>query len=379
VRVPLLAAALFAAAVWPAAFALTLVSTAAILAETLPFVVAGVVAERTLGRFGRLAPYAGCGCAAGPSARSLPATALAWFALGPVPSLVRFAAAVLVDRALRRARPAAGVRCTHEAGDIAAELERLVPFALAAATGLHAASGVDLCRTGLAPQIAAGAVLGFFAPPCAIGAIAVASTLRANAPAAATAFLCVAGIADLNAFGRTRRAASSGDACAYALIAVAAAFVAYRNGAQLVRPAFAPALALCTGAAVALAIVNRTKPAQRFHIAPVLIVAGGLVAVPPPVYRATETTLVQAFPGERLTFTGRITQNQKATTLVRYAVTCCRADAAPLVVRLARKASLRDGTWATAEGTIVSAPAGLVLDVTGFTPVAPPRDPFLYR
>lgn len=369
---------MLAAAVWPNEARLSLVSAAAVVAEALPFVLAGVLAERIAGRRTSLIAYAGCGCGAGASARSLPAAALTCLTFGPLPALARVAAATIVAWLVRRdRRPPCRA---HDATDLASELERLVPFAIAAAVAAQLAVRFDLAHAGLALQIAAGAALGFCASPCAIGAIAVASALRAHAAPAAAAFLCVAGIVDLNALVRTRSPArDAGDAFAYTLLAIGAALVAYRHGAELVRPAFAPVLAACAAIAAATAIARRNRRGRRFHLAPVVILLGALIAAPPPVYSATETTLAEIFPGERVSFTGVLARDGRAAALVRYAITCCRADAAPVVVRLARPARLTQGTWARADGVIVGTPGDFALYQERVTPVSPPADPFLYR
>lgn len=377
-RKSLFAAAILATAVWPNEARLTLVSAAAILVEVLPFALAGVVAGSITGRQAWPIAYAGCGCAAGPSARSLPAAALTWLSFGPLPALARVAAAALVARRLRCDREPAS--CAHGSTDLAAELERLVPFAIAAAIGGQIAARAELSHASLALQIAAGAALGFFASPCAIGSVAVASALRVHAPAAATALLCVAGIVDLHALLRARMPErKGGDALAYTLLAIGAGIVAYRHGDELVRPGFAPALALCAVAAAALAFARRNERAGRMHAAPAVILLGALIAAPPPIYRATETTLTEIFPGERLSFTGVLTHDGRVSALVRYAITCCRADAAPVVVRLARPAKVTSGTWAHADGVIVETPEGMALSEDRVTPVAAPADPFLYR
>ena len=62
------------------------------------------------------------------------------------------------------------------------------------------------------------------------------------------------------------------------------------------------------------------------------MLAGVMVAAPPPAYTMTETTLTDLFPGERLDFTGRLARNGDSAALVRYAITCCRADATPVAV-----------------------------------------------
>ncbi|HEY1977172.1 MAG TPA: hypothetical protein VGG89_11525 [Candidatus Baltobacteraceae bacterium] len=375
-RRPFLFAAILAAAVWPSEARLTLVSAAAIVVEALPFVLAGVLAERVVGRRNAFVAYAGCGCVAGPSARSLPAAALAWLAFGPLVALARVAAATIVDRVRR----VPATTCCMHPSDLINELERLVPFAVAAAIGGQIAGRLDLAHANVALQIATGAAMGFVASPCAIGSIAVASALRAHAGAAAAAFLCVAGIVDLHALRRDWAPVhDKGDAFAYAILAIGAGLVAYRHGAQLIRPSFAPVVAACAAAAAVLAFARRSEPARRWYAAPAAVVLGALVATPPPVYRATETTLAEVFPGEHLSFTGELARDRRAAALVRYAIVCCRADAAPVVVRLARPTSLPPGTWARADGVIVATPQGFALSDDRITPVRPPADPFLYR
>ena len=369
---------MLAAAVWPNEARLCLVSAAAVVVEALPFVLAGVLAERIAGRNASLVAYAGCGCGAGPSARSLPAAALTWFAFGPLPALARVAAATIVDRYARRRCATACERRT--APDLAGELERLVPFAFTAAVAAQVTARLDLAHAAPALQVVAGIATGLAAPPCAIGTVVVASALRAHAAAAAAAFLCVAGIFDLNALHRTKISESDyGGALAYSGLAIGAGLVAYRHGAQLVRPGFTPILVACAVAAAMLAIAYRHRRGRRLHAAPAVVLLGALIAVPPPVYRATETTLTDIFPGERLSFTGMLARDGRNAALVRYAITCCRADAAPVVVRLERPSGLAPGTWARADGVIVGTPGGLALFPDRVTPAPPPADPFLYR
>lgn len=376
-RKSLIAVAILASAVWPNEARLTLVSAAAILAEALPFVLAGVLAQCAMRRRTSLVAYAGCGCVAGPSARSIPAAAFAWLAFGPLLALARVAAAAIVDRRLRSDPRRAS--CAHESTDPICELERLVPFAIAAAIGSQIAARAELSHANLFLQIAAGAAMGFFASPCAIGSVAAASALRVHAAAAAAAFLCVAGVVDLNALRPVKSAEGKrGDAFAYALLAIGAAVIAYRHGAELVRPAFAPALAVCAVAAAALAFARRNERAAPVRVSPAVVLLGALIAAPPPIYRATETTLTAVFPGEHLSFTGVLTRDRRAAALVRYAITCCRADAAPVVIRLARPANVAPGTWARADGIIIGTAEGMALSEERVTPVPAPADPFLY-
>jgi uncharacterized membrane protein YcgQ (UPF0703/DUF1980 family) len=80
-----------------------------------------------------------------------------------------------------------------------------------------------------------------------------------------------------------------------------------------------------------------------------------------------------------LTFTGVLTRDGPAAALVRYAITCCRADAAPVVVRLAHPPRFAPGTWLRANGTIETRAGEPRLDVAHVTAIAPPTDPFIYR
>lgn len=106
---------------------------------------------------------------------------------------------------------------------------------------------------------------------------------------------------------------------------------------------------------------------------------GALAGAPAPVYHATETTLADLFAGERLTFTGTLTRDGSASALVRYAITCCRADAAPVVVRLARVLPDPPDTWLVVDGVIVERGRRLQLDPLHVERIAPPADPFVYR
>ena len=109
------------------------------------------------------------------------------------------------------------------------------------------------------------------------------------------------------------------------------------------------------------------------------MLAGVLAAAPPPVYRATETTLGGAFPGERVTFLGALVRDASHDALVRYAIVCCRADATPVVLRLASRAPFAPGTWLHADGAIVARDRALLFAPAFLERVAPPLDPFVYR
>jgi hypothetical protein len=331
---------------------------------------AAVLSHRLPPRVSRMVPYLGCGCGTGPSARSIPGALATALSFGPAAAALRLAAALILGRVLRAKTP----RCAAEAPLTA--LYALLPACIGAAFVAHFAALVVGLRLGTWQGLAAGAFAGFLAAPCALGAPALAAALRGVSPAAAAGFLCVAGIADVRVFGRNPgRHFEEHDALAYLLLALACALAALRGGAQLVHPLFVPALYAC--AAVFGYSSYRRRSARRplLRIAPAIVLAGVFAASPPPEYHATETTLGDAFPGERIDFTGVATQTGSTTTLVRFAITCCRADAAPIVVRLSRARPALHG-WVHARGTLDPL---LALDVQSLQRIAAPADPFVYR
>lgn len=89
--------------------------------------------------------------------------------------------------------------------------------------------------------------------------------------------------------------------------------------------------------------------------------------------------MTELFPGERLSFTGVLMRDGRGAVLVRYAITCCRADAAPVAVRLARVPAFSPGTWLHADGRIVTQAGEPALAAREFAAIAPPADPFVYR
>jgi hypothetical protein len=377
VRIALHAAALLALATLfsPETLRGALATSASALFEATPFLLAGVVAARCL-RHPHAVAYLGCGCTAGPSARSLPAAAAAWLVFGPLIALARFAAAVVVARLCRR--ESRGLAC-QQTWDLLAELAALLPAALLAGAATQFAAAIDPVRLSPLIGAAAGALLGFAAAPCGVGAIAVASALRVQAPVAAAAFLCVAGIIDLRAFARRDHSENGHDTLAYVLLAAAFAIVALRRGAALVHPAIAPLFLVCAAVALICAIAYRREQSAARRYAPALMLIGAVTGAPAPPYHATETTLTDIFAGERLTFTGTLTRSGAESALVRYAITCCRADAAPVVVRLDRAPRYTTGSWLRIDGRIESFGGDLRLVAGSAQRVAPPADPFIYR
>jgi hypothetical protein len=382
VRVTLFVAAFAGAAMLasPDVLRSALATSASALFEATPFLLAGIALSR-IARGPALA-YLGCGCGAGPSARSLPAAAAAWLVFGPAIAVARFVAAVVVARFVVRFARRFATHCNRPAHDTPQplrELAAVLPAALIAGATNQLVSIVDV---GAMPPFAhafGGALLGFAMAPCALGVVAVAGALHARAPLAAASFLCVAGIADLRAFAGARSlGARDHDALAYALLAIALGIVAWRHGDALVHPAIATALAACCAATIVLAVRYRREQNARARLAPTFMLIGALVAAPPPTYHATETTLRDLFPGEHLTFTGRVTRDAHAAALVRYAITCCRADAAPVVVRLARAPALASGTWLRVDGVIETRAGNAQLVAKQVERIAPPADPFVY-
>jgi hypothetical protein len=377
VRIALFAAGTLAVAATlsPDVVRSALAAAASSLFESAPFLFAGLVAARMLGKHRRVVDFFGCGCGSGPSARSLPAAAATWLLFGPLVAAARFGAALLCARLLR-----ARTACTsHAQTQPLGELAALLPSSLLAGAAFVYFSAFDPAALSPLGEIVLGGALGFCAAPCGLGAVAIAAALRARAPLAAAAFLCIAGIVDLRALHRVAHRREEHDTLAYALLAVALGLVAWRHGDALIRPSIALAAGACAAVAFVYAVTYRRFQSWRSRIAPVLMLAGVLIGAPPPAYRATETTLADLFAGEHLSFAGRLTRLSARAALVRYAITCCRADAAPIAVRVEPEPHDPDGSWLRVEGTIESVDGDVHLVPHSVVRIAPPADPFVYR
>jgi hypothetical protein len=349
------------------------VNAAAILLESVPFILAGAICARVPLRISRrLVPYLGCGCGAGPSARSLPAFAAAWIVFGPLVASARLGAAIAVET-LTGKRACRG----HDESVLGAVLA-IVPFAIAGSAALPMLPAIAGSHASLFAMTAAGALIAFVTSPCALGTVGLAAIARGIAPAAAAGFLCVAGIFDLRAWSRRAESRAGHDCVAYALTAIACAFAAVRTGGALLNPRFTPALWICAPACVYLAHRYRKHARPAFRTGPAIMLAGCVLSAPAPVYYATQTTLAGAFAGETIDFTGAMIATKKAAALVRYAITCCRADAAPIVIRLDSTPPARSG-WVRARGTLVLHDGELRLRAEAIEAVPPPADPFVYR
>ncbi|MBV8244380.1 MAG: hypothetical protein JOZ38_00510 [Candidatus Eremiobacteraeota bacterium] len=361
--------ALAAFATLPAAQIESVVATAAsTLFESTPFILAGTVlarfAPRALHHAGSLF---GCGCGNGAPARSLPAAAATALAFGPAVALARFAAAHCAARVLR-------IGTRRDASCALTDLDGLFPFSVL--------SGIALA---ILPRLnghaaLAGGTLAFalaLAAPCAYGAIALANVCRHTAPLATTAILCVAGLFDVPALMRPRRGASH-DGLAYAICALSCALVAARHGATLVHPHFTVALFCAAPAFAVLALRHRRARCARAWPLAALMLAGAMFARPPVLYYATETTLRGAFAGESIDFTGRLEMHGREASIVRYAITCCRADAAPIAVLLENVPTVAGNGWVRARGIFVISGGTLRLRASSVQPIPAPDDPFVY-
>jgi hypothetical protein len=374
---------LYAAAAGAVALALpretrtTLAAAASVLLEATPFLLAATLLARAFGRCAAFVEFAGCGCGRGPSARSLPATVATWLLFGPFIAVARHLAACGVAAILHRNRHE--TPHDREVPDALAELAGLLPAAVIAAVAMQFGTLFVLHRLSVMSSALLGAALGFTAAPCGLGAVAVAAALAVRAPFAAGAFLCVAGIFDLRTLRVAARAPQSDDAFGYALLAAATAIVALRGGGALVHPAFTAALAACAAVSITAALLVRGSCYPRARIAPAIMLLAALTTVPAPQYRETETTLRDLFAGERITFTGALTRDGKTAAIVRYAIACCRADAAPIVLRLDRTPNFAAGTWLKVEGRVESSESGFRLVTRSIEKIAEPADPFVYR
>lgn len=357
-----------------------LASAAGALFEATPYIIGGALLARLIGR-DWLVAYLGCGCGHGPSGRSLPAALATYFVFGPVVAVLRLIAATFVACATHsHATRNCAHRHPHARSSIVDELATLVPSMLLAGLVLQLAPLAALQHTGIAVQLAVGAALGFVAAPCALGAVAIASALHTQAPTSCVAFLCVAGIADLRTWNTlSQRIGRGHDALANAILAVALAIVAYRAGDALVHPALAPFLGISSIVVLIWFIRERSARNPSARVAPAIMLAGALITAPAPTYTATETTLGNAFPNEPLRFTGVVVRDGATTALVRYAITCCRADATPVVVRLVGNVMYPARTWLAVDGKLVRSHNELRLAAQRIKAIAPPADPFVYR
>ncbi|MDQ6930364.1 MAG: hypothetical protein M3126_06835 [Candidatus Eremiobacteraeota bacterium] len=353
-----------------------LATGASTLFESIPFILAGTLAARIAPTFGpRAVALFGCGCSHGPGALSLPVAAATALTFGPFVAAARWIAAYAVGTFFR-----GKADCAPSEFSTAAELHALLPFALLAGTAFALLpQGIPAHGHSIVAAVGAAA-LAAFASPCGFGAVALAAAARHSAPVAATAVLCIAGIVDLRSLRLLRQKPPAGhDGLGYLLASIACGFLAAHHGNTLVNPRFTLPLWGCCVALSALGWHHRDKQHAAFRFAPLVMLCACILNAPAPAYSAGETTLNDAFSGERLEFTGVLERSGGRSSLVRFTVTCCRADAQPVAVRLARAIPEPAGQWIFARGNLVENDGSLRLDVRTYRRIPAPADPFLYR
>jgi len=382
-----IALAVLCLALPPALRATLVAATAGTLFEATPFVLAAVLVPR--GRFASLFAVLGCGCGRiGPGALSLPALGLCWLAFGPTVALGRAAAALGLRRLAR------GRRRDSASADPLAGLERIAPAAVAA--GLLAEALRWLASTAIPPpalligSVAAGLLLGLLAP-CSTGAIAIAAAVRDVSPATSAAILCTAGIVTFPGLPAGRPAANgmahprlARDARApFVLLSFTCAWLALHGPSGFVNPRFIVPLGVAASAAAWSVFGAPASRARAAGLVPALLLGALLVGSPVPTRAPLTTTLDDPYPGEAVRFTGALqapsSQTHAGATLVRYLITCCRADAQARAVRLDRPLAGSVGGWYDASGTLALEGRGYVLRVASLRRIAPPADPFAYR
>ena len=363
----------------PAALHAALASAAGMLFEAAPFVLAAEVLPR---RLAGLVANAGCGCR--PNGRAgaptLVATALCWFAFGPWIALGRLATRVALLRR-RRAHHIARVGPRSVASDPFAVLGALiVPTFLASLAAQALDAHASALQSAWQPLVAVlGVALGAIVP-CETAGIAIAAALAHPLPAAAGGMLLSVGLVGIRPWfdGAIRSPADRGAAFASLTLGCALAAIAWRGPAGLVNPRLLPFEAVGAALAVAGSRHRRTAWSGAGWIGAGLscALAGGF-AVPAGI--ASETTLAAAYPGQHIEFTGAAYRTGTVTTVQRFAITCCRLDAAPVAIRLTRRLDVTDGRWVALTGRVVLRDAALLVDPERLQRVAVPADPFVYR
>jgi hypothetical protein len=365
-----------------------LASAAGTTFEATPFVLAALFLRSPRTR--RLAALASCGCGALPGALALPAVALCWLSFGPLVALLRVAAAAA---GLALHRPTS-TRATRTCPDPPAELETIAFAAFASALACDALRTASPHAGPLETALlfAAGAFAGIVSP-CASAAVATSAGLRGTSAAAAAGLLATAGILPpgilSSVLSRCRfpwphdsASPARGDGrINYALLGFACIMLVAGGRGGFVHPRLLPANALAAATCLYLTLRRAAALRTSASIALPLALAGALVAGSPlPRSEVDATNLADAYPGASVRFTGTAQRRGTRSMLVRYAITCCRADASPVALRTERRLEVRDGTWIEASGTLERDSRGeFVLRTGTWREIAPPADPFMYR
>jgi hypothetical protein len=397
--VPGLTLALCCAALGPATLHAALAAVAGTLFEAAPFVLVaealplgGRFGLRPFGQgFGIFVALASCGCGGPlPGALSIASIGLCWLTFGPAVALARTAAGLALVYGNRRRNRTSG---HAEPPDALGELLALAPSAALAAilSGAVASHAGASWATpfGRAAAFGLGLVLGCIAP-CGTAAVAMAAAFAPHLMAAAAGILVTGGLAPrLLRFGGA--SPGPGGRCretpgleavrridlARLALAVSLATLALRGPRGFVNARLVP----FEGVAAGVALLGRRRPPQppNAMLVPALLFAALAAGSPEPSYVANETHLDDAFAGERVIFTG-VAHRDGATSIVqRFAITCCRIDAAPVAIRTSAPLAVADGTWVSASGVLAQSPSGLLLRTSDWRRVARPADPFVYR
>ena len=298
---------------------------------------------------------------------------------GPIAALGRFLAAFIFMRLRERkcrADRVASPCVLDQLGTIG-----LLAFFSALFLALIRMQAFGLSYRGMpAPLLFAGGIVLGLLTPCTVGALAAASGLRAGAAPLALGVFCSAGLFPMRRSHPGDKAGTSLDGrLLYGFIALSCGIAAAQSGAGLVHPKLTPLAALGALSACAAAVRPPVRAGYPALLAAFLMFAGLILHVPPPIYNPGETTLENIYPGQEVRFIGEISGYETPTTLVRYAVTCCRADASPLALRLDRRLNERSGAWIEARGVIERDTGGMHLYVRRYRRIAQPSDPFLYQ
>jgi hypothetical protein len=363
-----------------------LAAAAGTLFEAAPFVLAvtlwrGPLARRSAALFG-----CGCGAAAGPAALSLPAAGLCWATFGPVVALARFGAAALLHA--RSGTHAGRQRNDAESRDDPDPLEQLGAIALPA-FGLALATAIVQSAhpgptLGRAPAVlvailegVAGLVAGTFAP-CCTAAVALAAMLRVTAPFASAGILVTAGLVPARRPAPYRIARYDGR-FGIALLGFGCAALALHGGSGFVHPRLVPLLWAAAPGAFIAARARKATSARFGALVPAAMLAALVLGSPPPDSPIGSETLDGLYAGEPVAFTGVAATINGRTTLVRYAITCCRADASAVTLPTNLHLRLPRDTWLAFRGTIARDESGFYARATAWRRVQPPADPYLYR
>jgi hypothetical protein len=230
-----------------------------------------------------------------------------------------------------------------------------------------------------------GGLIAGAVAPCTTAAVALAGMLRGIAPLAAAGILVSSGLVPPPNFryplgSRTHDARRHDARFGLAIVALGCAIVAARHGGGFVHPRLAPLLWLAVPGALVAARVRRGTSARLGAWAPAMMLAALVTGSPLPGPGVAAGTPDDLYPGEGIAFAGTTMATESGrTTLVRYTITCCRADASAIALPTSLRLRATPGTWIAVRGTIERNESGLFLRAQSWKRIAAPLDPYLYR